>query len=32
MLIAMIMVAVLASVLAVRRAMRIDPRSVLSTS
>ncbi len=31
MLVAMIVVAVLASVLAVRRAMRVDPRSVLST-
>jgi putative ABC transport system permease protein len=31
MLVAMIVVAILASVLAVRRAMRVDPRSVLST-
>lgn len=31
MLVAMMVVAVLASVLAVRRAMRVDPRSVLST-
>ena len=31
MLVAMTVIAVLASVLAVRRAMRVDPRSVLST-
>lgn len=31
MLAAMVIVAVLASVLAIRRAMRVDPRSVLGT-